>query len=402
MYIHPLEMLKEGIPVIKYTALSNYTNEKFIWQGLNRQTEIPSLVKYIEEKTDYPVKIIKEIIEDIKEKDSQKYVLIIDGVENVIPQLTKYRVENKIEQLKNLNFRVKSVGLSELKISDAERASHIIIYRAPYNEMLVNLIQVAKEFNKPVLYDIDDLVIDTKYTDQLSYVKGLSKIEKQNYDAGVTNYGKMLVLCDIAIASTEDLKKELKKYNTKVLLNRNLGSEELKKLSNNAEKLSDASCVHIGYFSGSITHNENFELIMPAILKILASFNNVKLPFVDWRLLPQLVKNVDINLAPLVDTIFNRAKSEIKWLEAGLLKIPTIASNIGSFKDMIIEGETGILVDSSEDWFEKLELLVTNGELRKKIGRNAYNYVVNNCTTIQHNDELTDFLSEEAKNKIND
>lgn len=424
MYIHPLEMLKEGIPVIKYTALSNYTNEKFIWQGLNRQTEIPSLVKYIEEKTDYPVKIIKEIIEDIKEKDSQKYVLIIDGVENVIPQLTKYRVENKIEQLKNLNFRVKSVGLSELKISDAERASHIIIYRAPYNEMLVNLIQVAKEFNKPVLYDIDDLVIDTKYTDQLSYVKGLSKIEKQNYDAGVTNYGKMLVLCDIAIASTEDLKKELKKYNTKVLLNRNLGSEELIKLSNNAEKLSDASCVHIGYFSGSITHNENFELIMPAILKILASFNNVKLhlaghidipnelkeyseqivihPFVDWRLLPQLVKNVDINLAPLVDTIFNRAKSEIKWLEAGLLKIPTIASNIGSFKDMIIEGETGILVDSSEDWFEKLELLVTNGELRKKIGRNTYNYVVNNCTTIQHNDELTDFLFEEAKNKIND
>ncbi|MFR0813857.1 MAG: hypothetical protein ACLSIL_05045 [Enterococcus casseliflavus] len=189
------------------------------------------MVKYIEEKTDYPVKIIKEIIEDIKEKDSQKYVLIIDGVENVIPQLTKYRVENKIEQLKNLNFRVKSVGLSELKISDAERASHIIIYRAPYNEMLVNLIQVAKEFNKPVLYDIDDLVIDTKYTDQLSYVKGLSKIEKQNYDAGVTNYGKMLVLCDIAIASTEDLKKELKKYNTKVLLNRNLGSEELIKLS---------------------------------------------------------------------------------------------------------------------------------------------------------------------------
>ena len=38
--------------------------------------------------------------------------------------------------------------------------------------------------------------------------------------------------------------------------------------------------------------------------------------YVDWDKLPVLISEVDINLAPLVDSIFNRAKSEIKWIEA--------------------------------------------------------------------------------------
>ena len=48
--------------------------------------------------------------------------------------------------------------------------------------------------------------------------------------------------------------------------------------------------------------------------------------------LPALISEVDINLAPLVDSIFNRAKSEIKWIEAALVKVPTVASKIGAFQ----------------------------------------------------------------------
>lgn len=41
----------------------------------------------------------------------------------------------------------------------------------------------------------------------------------------------------------------------------------------------------------------------------------------DWDKLPALISEVDINLVTsLVDSIFNRAKSEIKWIEAALVK----------------------------------------------------------------------------------
>ena len=56
-------------------------------------------------------------------------------------------------------------------------------------------------------FDIDDLVFDTVYTDQLSYTQGLNSVEKGNYDAGVRNYGYMLENCDGAITSTTSCRR---------------------------------------------------------------------------------------------------------------------------------------------------------------------------------------------------
>ena len=53
----------------------------------------------------------------------------------------------------------------------------------------------------------------------------------------------------------------------------------------------------------------------------------------DYKKLPELISKMDINLAPLTESIFNEAKSEIKWIEASLVKTCTIASNLGAFKE---------------------------------------------------------------------
>ncbi|EQC69285.1 hypothetical protein HSISB1_572 [Streptococcus sp. HSISB1] len=38
---------------------------------MERQSEIPELISYIEEKTDYPVEIITDIIDDFKKKSEK-------------------------------------------------------------------------------------------------------------------------------------------------------------------------------------------------------------------------------------------------------------------------------------------------------------------------------------------
>ncbi len=149
--------------------------------------------------------------------------------------------------------------------------------------------------------------------------------------------------------------QRITKLSRKVILNRNLASQELVEISSknikDYNKTTDK--IKIAYFSGSITHNENFDLIKPAIVAVLSKYKNVELhlvghlniprelnqfkqqivanDYVDWKELPALISQMDINLAPLVDTIFNQAKSEIKWLEAALVAVPTIASNVGGF-----------------------------------------------------------------------
>lgn len=414
MYIHPLRMLKAGSPLVKYTALKNYDEEQFLWQGLERESEIPDLLEYITDKTDYPVSILEEIINKFKAVPREQYILLIDGVENIIPQCTRYRVLNKAEQLRKHGFEVKVTNLSDFQLSMAQNASHIIIYRSPISPELLRLCHLAKDYGKPVFFDIDDLVFDTVYTDQLSYTQGLNPVEKGNYDAGVRNYGYMLENCDGAITSTNQLQEELKKYQSTVLLNRNLASDEL--ISISSQSLKDYSqvsdVVKIGYFSGSISHNENFELIKPAIKQLLKKYSNVQLhivgildipkdmkPFgnqivthdyVDWDKLPALISEVDINLAPLVDSIFNRAKSEIKWIEAALVKVPTVASKIGAFSDMVIDGETGLLA-TDDQWFDKLEALVLAPESRQKLAESAYRAVLENCTLSKKDEMVTYF-----------
>lgn len=416
MYIHPLTMLKKfDVPLVKYTAFSNDTDDKFAWQGLERKTEVPDLINYIKSETKFPKEILDEVINTIKHTPHPEHILIIDGVENQIPQCTRYRVINKAEQLRSFGHEVWTVNASDFQMGYAEYASQIIIYRTPYSEQFKQLVELAHKYNKPVFYDIDDLVYDTSYTDQLDYVKTLGKEEKEAYDSGVRSYGKLMELCDAFITSTTDLKNELLKLGKPVYLNRNLASEELISISEQAiaKTIKDKKKIKIGYFSGSITHNENFDLIRSAILKILKEFPQTELhlvghltipdemknykkqlivhDFLDWTLLPSLVADMDINLAPLVDNVFNRAKSEIKWLEAALVGVTTVASDIGSFSEIITNETTGVLVADGM-WYEQLKDLIDNKTKLEFLGNNAKRKVISTYKTTKHKDEFIEAI----------
>ena len=184
-------------------------------------------------------------------------------------------------------------------------------------------------------------------------------------------------------------------------------------LKENGQTKKDKKKIKIGYFSGSITHNENFDLIRSAILKILKEFPQTELhlvghltipdemknykkqlivhDFLDWTLLPSLVAEMDINLAPLVDNVFNRAKSEIKWLEAALVGVTTVASDIGSFSEIITNETTGVLVADGM-WYEQLKDLIDNKTKLEFLGNNAKRKVISTYKTTKHKDEFIEAI----------
>ncbi len=101
----------------------------------------------------------------------------------------------------------------------------------------------------------------------------------------------MLSLCDYAITSTSKLKDELEQYKNKVILNRNVMSKELVERSLQVKKNSNDNKVKIGYFSGSITHNENFDLISQALLNLLQKYPQVELHIVGYLDIPKPFQN---------------------------------------------------------------------------------------------------------------
>ena len=51
--------------------------------------------------------------------------------------------------------------------------------------------------------------------------------------------------------------------------------------------------------------------------------------------------------------------------------IPTVATNYGTNPQVIDQGINGFLVNSKEEWLDKLEHLILNPEERTRIGLNA-------------------------------
>lgn len=360
----------------------------------------------------------------LRRKLDRKYadVLFISGCGEDLPHPWRYRVKHQREQLEAYNYTTDEVYFTLLELDQIRYYRGFVFFRCPMTETIEQFVDLAKQLNKPVIYDIDDLVIDTRYTDQIKYVMSMDESDKKAYDENVMNMQKLLMKCDFAITSTNCLADELKKYVPKVYINRNVASEKMIQLSKEAIKArkKDDTKVKIGYFSGSITHNADFEMIKSVIIEILEKYENVELylageldlpvelmpwkerikkyPFGDWRKLPEILVKMDINLAPLEDTIFNKAKSENKWMEAALVKVVTVASDVGAFHDCIEDGKTGILCKNNVEWKNALERLIVDATYRRKLSEQAYQYCINHYTTIESGYHLTRII----ENELND
>ena len=92
------------------------------------------------------------------------------------------------------------------------------------------------------------------------------------------------------------------------------------------------------------------------------------LEFSDIETYLKIAKHVraEVGIAPLQDTLFNRAKSPIKFIEYAAMGIPTVASNVLPYSDVIDDGNDGYLVKDSEGWFNALTLCLD--DKRKRLG----------------------------------
>lgn len=80
---------------------------------------------------------------------------------------------------------------------------------------------------------------------------------------------------------------------------------------------------------------------------------------------------MDVCLIPMRRNPFNEAKSHLTGLEMAASGIPVVVSPTESYRDYWLDDEIGFLAESPEEWTEALELLVTDLELRSRMGRAA-------------------------------
>jgi glycosyltransferase involved in cell wall biosynthesis len=187
-------------------------------------------------------------------------------------------------------------------------------------------------------------------------------------------------------------------------------------------KQSREDIVKLGYFSGTISHNKDFATITEPLMTIMEKYKNVELLLVGpldvendlvkkfgdrIKQLPYVkrskhfanIAQCDINLAPLeYNNPFCEAKSELKFFEAGIVKVPTIAIDNQTYQDAIEDGVDGFTAKNSEEWTDKLAQLIENKDLRIKMGQKAYQKTIKEYTTQNtKNAEYYEYLKSKLK-----
>lgn len=328
--------------------------------------------------------------------------------DNTVSPVELWRIKRPVEQLiKNTDWDIKeSVGIfPEAKnakdVTELEMQNRIdyfkkydMVWGSYYtNPFIHTFTMIAQEKIKTkFIVDIDDNVFNI---DPLNPIHVSVEKKYLEFLKGITVDAKYLTTTTDKLA---DVLREQRYYRDpeSVVVIPNLISTDVYKPGeyDNKDK------IVIGYAGGASHYGDLHKTgLYDALNKIMHEYKNVYvksvgmffdkyLPKARYEFVPgergadawyKLYSKLDFDIAfaPIEDTPFTQCKSNIKWQEYSLMGIPTIASNVGPYKDTIKHGTDGYLVENSyDDWYKALKLFVENTMLRKKIGNNAKERVI--------------------------
>lgn len=311
--------------------------------------------------------------------------------------MERYRCATPREQLALVGIRtVLRRGAGPEIVSDAGRHDILLLHRIAYSPGVARIAEAAKRRGASVLFDVDDLIFDPGLMDRIDALQWMEPAEAALFRDSLERYRRTLALCDGAIVPTEPLAEAVRALGIPAFLHRNAPSLDLLGLSEAArqKRKSDPSRVVLGYASGSRTHNRDFLEASPALLELFAENPSVelhligyldlgpewepflgrlkRLEYVPWRRLPSVLATFDVNLAPLEHgNPFCEAKSELKWVEAAAVSVPTIASPTAPYRGAIRHGSDGYLASTTGEWLAALRALAGDAGHRAAVGAAA-------------------------------
>ncbi len=303
----------------------------------------------------------------------------------------------------------------------------IVVFHRPDRKEKLEMARMLKKAGKKIVFDNDDTLKDHggfKFNDFMNeeMLKRNKGIMSENIDAFIKE-------ADLVTCTTEFLKKEYEQINPNTIVLPNCVDlfyypDELLK--------NETGIVRIG-ITGSVAMTADMEILKPIVehyqndprvrlvlLSVPTPSNNeiFKQLYVDeydwlsqinieWHPLCPADEyyeklnelKLDMVIIPRYDSLFNRCKSNLKFLENSMLEIPTIAQSFPT-KDSPYEQNPEdqkhlLLATDLNSWIEQIEKLVTNKEYRIELGKDAHRYVLENYNI---NDKA--YLWKEAYEKL--
>jgi glycosyltransferase involved in cell wall biosynthesis len=251
---------------------------------------------------------------------------------------------------------------------------YVHLWATPFGPPLYEWL--LRKVAKKMIYDIDDLVylknVKSKVSSLVTYIKGR---KKPIY---------LMRKADHVITCTPYLDQFTRKYNSQTTDISSTVDTEKRYLPVN--DYSNNRILTIGW-SGSLNTSKYFYLLEKVLKNLRAKYqfnvlvigdadlriSELDIEAIDWNEETEIknLQRIDIGLYPLPDEEWVLGKSGLKAIQYMALGIPTVATAIGANFRVIENNVSGFLVKSDDEWYDAIQRLIENAELRRRIGVTA-------------------------------
>ena len=117
--------------------------------------------------------------------------------------------------------------------------------------------------------------------------------------------------------------------------------------------------------------------------------------FLPWKKETEIedLLKIDIGVMPLSEDQWSKGKCGFKALQYLSLNIPALVSPVGVNSKIVRHGENGFLCATEVEWYDHLKKLLTDVELRQRLGRQGRKDIILNYSVLANRDNFMRLLA---------
>lgn len=238
---------------------------------------------------------------------------------------------------------------------------------------------IVKVFRKKLIYDFDDAIwvpVTSEYNKIGRWLKRSSKVS---------------YICKIAYkvsAGNKFLAEYAGRYNKNVhIIPTVVDTSEL----HNRLQDHNTSKIVIGW-TGTFSTLKYLDIVVPSLQRLQGKHDfeflviankDPRLPlknsrYIQWTKSNEVedLLNMHIGLMPLYDDEISKGKCGFKAIQYMSLGIPALVSPVGVNSEIVDDGVNGFICNNAGEWEEKMEQLISDKEMRARMGSKARQKIV--------------------------
>jgi glycosyltransferase involved in cell wall biosynthesis len=262
-------------------------------------------------------------------------------------------------------------------LRDSSQFDLVLIYREifPIGPAVIERL-LGWRRSPPVVFDFDDAIFLASVSDANRLIGALKRPQKV---ASIIRHSSHV------IAGNEYLASYARRFNPAVtMIPTSVDTERFVPASDGASKTGwrDPRAPIVGWIGSPTTASyirglagvlQRVRERHPFTLRVSGTGAPFNLPGVSvdnppWSLAGEveLFNTCDVGVYPLADDEWSKGKCGFKAIQFMACGVPVVAANVGVNREIIQDGENGFLASTDDEWVDKLALLLSDTELRRR------------------------------------